>query len=108
MTPADRLAEAIYLRLCTQWGGNPHPPGDHWRKDFGKDAYPELAVWQNDGFELWIGMGYEWHTHMPRKQVRSLALFILWSDVRLWFGLRRALWYWALRRKVRKYKTVKP
>ena len=75
-------------------------PGDHWRKDFGKDSYPEIAVWNNDGSELWLGMKSEWHTHMPRSQARRLAVHILWCDVRLLFGLRRKVWYWALRRHI--------
>ena len=101
----DRLADVIYRRLATDWCGNSHPPGDHWRKHFGPDSYPELAVWNNDGFELWIGMGHEWHTHMPRSQARRLAWFIVQSDIAIWFGLRRKVWYWALGRRVRKYRT---
>ena len=97
-----RIANLIYNHLGTDWCGSPHPPGDHWRIDFGPDSYPEIAVWNNDGFELWLGMKYEWHTHMPRSQARRLAWFILWSDVRLWFGLRRKLWYWALRKQLKR------
>ena len=99
-----RIVEWIYNHVGTDWGGSPHPPGDSWRKDFGPDTYPSVAVWNNDGFELWLGTSHAWHTHMPRKQARALALHILWCDVRLWFGLRRKVWYWALRQKVRKYR----
>lgn len=95
-----RPSEYIYQHWGTDWGGSPHPPGDQWRKDFGKDSYPEIAVWNNDGSELWLGMNHEWHTHMPRKQARRLAVHILWCDVRLLFGLRRKVWYWALRRHI--------
>jgi len=104
MSAADKVASVIYDHLGTEWGGSPHPPGDNVSKDFGPDSYPQIAVWNNDGFELWLGMKDQWHTHMPRSQARQLALFILWSDVRIWFGLRRTVWYWALRRRVRKYK----
>ena len=98
------VSDFIYKHLGSEWCGNSHPPGDHRRINFGPDAYPELAVWNNDGFELWIGMGYEWHTHMPRSQARRLAWFIFTSDVLIWFGLRRKLWYWALNRRLRKWR----
>ena len=100
----DAVADVVYRKLATDWCGNSHPPGDHWRKDFGPDSYPQIAVWNNDGFELWLGMPHEWHTHMPRAQARRLAWFIVQSDIAIWFGLRRKVWYWALRRKVRKHK----
>lgn len=107
--PTDSVANWVYHHLGSEWGGTPHPPGDQWRLDFGPDTYPEIAVWKNDGSELWLGLKRGWHTHMPRSQARQLAVHILWCDVRLWFGLRRKLWYWALRRRVAQhYKNRAP
>lgn len=102
MKPTDRLADWIYEHLGTEWCGKAGPPGDKWRIDFGPDAYPSLAVLNNDGTELWLGMAYEWHTHMSRKQARQLAWWLLRCEVALWFGLRRKVWYWALFRRVKR------
>lgn len=102
---SDRLVNFIYNHIGSKWCGSPTPPGDHHRIDFGPDTYPQIAVWNNDGYELWIGMNDRWHTHMPRSQARRLAWFIFTSDLRIWFGLRRKVWYWALHQRVRHYKS---
>jgi hypothetical protein len=69
------------------------------------DTYPVVHV-SEDAFTLWIGSQDEWAFHMSRTEARKVAWFILWRwwIVGEWFGLRRAVWYWALRRIV----DVKP
>ena len=106
-TLIDRIADVIYRRLGTEWGGLPNPPGNQWRMEFGPDSYSELAVWNNGGSELWLGTRHKWHTHMPQPQARRLAWFIVRSDIAIWFGLRRKVWYWALRRRLRKHRNRK-
>lgn len=57
---------------------------------------------QNDGFELWIGTDDEWRWFIRWDEgVLRLGWFIIWTWwIRsTWCGLRRAIWYWALRRR---------
>lgn len=59
------------------------------------------TTYNNDGFEVWISYAREgrWLTHFRANEARRLAWFILWDwwAVATWFGLKRRLWYWALR-----------
>lgn len=99
-----KIEDWVYKHLATEWCGGEHPPGDHETTYFKDPSWPEVACWLNDGSELWLGTKHDWHTHMIRKNARQLAFFIIWSDVKIWFGLRRKIWYWALHKKVNRFK----
>lgn len=79
-------------------------PGEECRLLFGEidDGHPMFTAttYNNDGFELWIAYTRgRWLVHFDAKEARQLAWFILWDwwAVSTWFGLKRKLWYWALR-----------
>lgn len=60
----------------------------------------------NDGMELWFGYGHEWRWHLSNVETRSLFWWLLWEwyAKARWFGLRRPIYYWALRKQVALYK----
>ena len=62
----------------------------------------------NDGFELWMGWGNQWKYHLNQSEVRALFWWILWEwyGRSRWFGLRRPIYYWALRRHVAQFRKV--
>lgn len=103
------VADAIYERLGEDWGGFPNPPGDHLGIDLpmGDSTNPRdryVVRTNNDGFELWIGYPDKWLWHCSAHEARKVAWFVLWRwwGVGTWFGLRRKLWYWALRQRVKR------
>lgn len=59
----------------------------------------------NDGMELWFGYGNEWRWHLSNAETRSLFWWLLWEwyAKARWFGLRRPIYYWALRKQVALY-----
>jgi hypothetical protein len=89
--------------------GRPRPPADGLSLRFGPtdDGLDPpgpmfVASAANDGHELFLGYMSEWLFHCTRKDARRLAWWILlrWWAAGEWFGLRRAVWYWALFRRV--------
>lgn len=62
------------------------------------------TVWANlnDGHELWVGWPNRWKHHVPHDEVRALFWWLLWRyyGQARWFGLRRPIYYWALRRYI--------
>jgi hypothetical protein len=88
------------------FGGSetPRPPGTAAALDFGEpddDGRPMyVARPLNDGFELWLGYRHQWLFTCRAADARRLAWFVLWRwwVVGTWCGLRRWLWYRALRR----------
>lgn len=58
----------------------------------------------NDGFELWMGTPHRWIHHMSAHEVALLTrwLIVHWYIRARWLGLRRPLYYWALRRSIAK------
>lgn len=98
------IARWIFKHLS----GNPAeycvPPGSEVELEFGEmDGGRPVFIattYNNHGFELWLGYNHGgWTTHMWAKDARRLAWFILWDwwIVSTWFGLKRKIWYWALR-----------
>ena len=94
--------------MITGWifkwlSGNPRehcvPPGAECKLEHGDDFERYATTYNNDGFELWLGTKSEWYTFYSQKEARKLAWFILWRwwAVGTWFGLKRCIWYWALR-----------
>lgn len=61
------------------------------------DAYVIAAG--NDGFEVWIGTRSKWYTHLRAPEVRLLTRWLIWDWYikARWLGLRRPVYYWALR-----------
>ncbi len=101
------LANLMYRRLGRNLHGDgcPNPPGDRLRVELPyRGSRPDylVAATSNDGFDLLVGSPDEWHLILEPKQARRLAWFVLWNwwFLGTWFGLRRALWYWALNRKL--------
>lgn len=101
------LEDRLYEALGRDWCGNINPPGDHLRVQLNCDY---LAATSNDGFELWIGTESEWRWSCGSEEARKLAWFILWDwwARGTWFGLRRAVWYWLLSRRIARNSGRKP
>lgn len=55
-----------------------------------------------DGGEIGIGWPDKWHVILNGGVALRLAWFILWTwwARGTWFGLRRRIWYWGLRRRI--------
>lgn len=98
--PVRGLSCWIYRHLSTKWGGGIHPPTDQRRIKFNIEGVPRVVQVNNDGFELMIGYPDKWQVTLTRHEARILARFVLWWMVADWFGLRRAVWYWALKMKL--------
>jgi hypothetical protein len=62
----------------------------------------QLFASNNDGFELWFGWDNHWNYHINQYEVRALFWWILWEwyAKARWFGIRRPVYYWALRRHI--------
>lgn len=75
-----------------------------------KDEDPGYQVFasNNDGFELWVGWDNQWDAHFNQAEVRALLRYLIfeWFMKARWFGLRRPLYYWALKRHVKQFKTI--
>lgn len=69
------------------------------------DRDTQVISSNNDGFEVWFGWGDHWKHHMGEAEVRALFWWLLWEwyAKARWFGLRRPIYYWALRRHVRRF-----
>lgn len=90
-------------------GGDMHnsPPGDWLAIDFG-DMMEDgkrihYARTGNDGYEIWIGSPYiGWKAFFRMPDALTLARFIIWRwwVVGTWCGMRRRIWYAALKRDV--------
>lgn len=110
MKPKVSLANWIYKNLSGDPKEDHMVPGDWLRYEFGEidpdnDKPMYVAHTSNDGFELWLAYndGGKWLTWYPAPAARQLAWFILWHwwGKSTWFGLKRKLWYWALRTQLR-------
>lgn len=55
-----------------------------------------------DGHEIGIGWPDKWHVILNGGVALRLAWFILWTwwARGTWFGLKRRIWYWGLRRRI--------
>jgi len=95
----------FYKWLGDQLCGSPVPPGSTQHLDFidkmGLDWH--ISTSSNDGFWLSIGYGGETKVDFWDNDARRVAWFILWKwwAKSTWFGLKRALWYRLLHRRVR-------
>lgn len=104
-----KLSNWIYNRLGEDWGGNPSPPGSTQEFEFGEidgDRPMHKAVtYCNDGHDLWLCYNHDgkWLAHYRAPDARRLAWFILWDwwAIGTWFGVKRKIWYWALREQVK-------
>lgn len=109
----QKIADWIYHNLSGDPEHQEHVvPGDSLHFEFGeRDSDPGpmhnrpmfTAVTSNDGYELWIAYtGGKWLVHFRKEYARRLARFILWDwwAKSTWFGLKRKLWYWALRTRL--------
>ena len=63
-----------------------------------------VAGTSNDGFDMNIGYrdADRYSLSLRHEEARSLAWFILWHwwARGTWFGIKRRIWYWALRTKL--------
>ena len=102
----DRLADTIYTLLGGEWCGNTCVPCDYLKCAWKDNGAERIAVVLNDGFELGMGTPEEWYIMVRRDNAHRLAWFILWHwwIAGEWFGLRRTLWYWALNKRVSRYR----
>ena len=75
----------------------------------GPYAYGYNAMFGNDASEVWIGsreidkqgMHERWQFHCSTRVFRRIAVWYLWRWAwGEWFGLRRKLFYWDLKRRV--------
>ena len=100
----------LYRRLSDKWCGNDTIPGSTKEMRFTGKSWPDIVNIHNDGSELWIGTLDTWHTHMSRTDARHMAWFILWEwwAKGEWFGIKRAIWYRLLHRRVARWQKDIP
>ena len=93
----------LYRLLGSHACGNTVAPCDWMVMSGGvSEVYPCVNV-SEDACTLWAGTPDEWGFHLSRTEARRLAWFVLWRwwIVGEWFGLRRWLWFFALRRMLK-------
>jgi len=58
-----------------------------------------IVASNNDGFEVWFGYPNKWNHHIDQREASRLFWWLLfrWYGQARWFGIRRPLYYWALR-----------
>jgi len=88
------------------WKGGP-PEAPTLRTTGGHGAEHVIAS-NNDGFEVWFGYPNKWNHHIDQREARQLFWWLLWEwfAKARWFGLRRPIYYWALRRHVAEFQRV--
>jgi hypothetical protein len=112
----DAIERFVYRRLSgdpnEESGWSCVPPGAECWFTFGPmdDGKPMFTAttYNNDGFELWIAYTHGgWLAHFRQEDARKLAKLILWDwwVVATWCGLKRRIWYWSLRRNVKRTKA---
>ena len=107
----NRIADSINERLGVDWcgkGGGMHPPGDHLRWESPATGKDDEGLFvggtSNDGSDMAIGFrdGDRYLLSLRHEEARSLAWFVVWHwwVIGTWCGLRRRIWYWALRTRL--------
>lgn len=109
------IYERVMAWVGTEWCGNngpPEPPSVYYSTDGSarviprgtEDAY--VLASNNDGFELWFGTPHKWYHHMNQREVRLLTRYLLWDWYvkARWLGLRRPIYYWALRKHLDRWR----
>ena len=90
-----------YKTLMRVTGSNDGNPPEaktlHFNSKFGTE---EIIASNNDGFEMWLGYPDQWKTHYRAEDVAKITrwLIVEWYIRARWLGLRRPIYYWALRR----------
>ena len=99
--PGETFVDAVYDLLGSKWCGNVNVPLDH--KTLRIDG--KIVSFGNDAFEVWLGTPTEWGIYFKRTDFLKVALWFLfqWSVCDC-FGLRRRAWYWALTKRVERYR----
>ncbi len=96
---------AILNALGDDFCGNKAPPGQQVRLEKPLSGV-YVADYHDDGGTLWIGYSSEYLVHMSIGESLRLARFILcqfWIRA-TWCGLKRRIWFWALRRDIARWK----
>lgn len=99
-----RKGSTVYRQLVELLETDGRTPGDWLDLDFGApddDGAPMyVANTSNDGFDLYIGYRNKWLFSCNAGDARRLAWWIIWDwwIVATWCGMRRRLYFWALRR----------
>lgn len=101
--PTDTFVDATYEMLGSKWCGNTMPPLDHHSYYFSSER---VASFTNDAFDVYIGYTDRWETHFRRDELHRFIRWYLrkWAFGE-WFGLRRIVWYWALSKRVERYRN---
>jgi hypothetical protein len=106
------LANKLYYWLGGWWCDHTRAPGDKLELCCGQpDDDGELlhvVSTSDDGSTLWIGYRTEWLFHCRAEEARRIAWFILWTwwIKGTWCGLKTAIWYWALKTRIKSSKPV--
>lgn len=98
-----KLARWIVERLLEQTpDGRPKPPGSSSALTLKEPNGAVLtAVTNGDTFDVYQGRGQIYAFAVSSGAMRKLARFVLWWwIVRMWCGLKPALWRWAQRRSL--------
>jgi hypothetical protein len=102
--------DAIMALTGSDWGGNWSPPFAQTLTYPWQGEERIFANNVNDGMELWFGYPHKWGWHISNREMRLLTRYLIW-DIWIkarWFGLRRPIYYWALRSKVSGYRKCGP
>lgn len=93
------LERSVFHWLSTDWGGNDGVPLDG--KTLRDPQSGNVFAFLNDSFEIGFGWPERWHCMLRREVVhRFIRWYLFQWSVCEWFGLRRHIWYWLLRRRV--------
>lgn len=97
---------AVMALVGTEHGGNYDPPAAKTVRYPWQGLEDRVFAANNDGFELWFGYPDRWTWHLDNDEVRRLTKYLIiewWVKAR-WLGLRRPIYYAALRSAVKPYR----
>jgi len=100
--PRKRLEARLFTFLSQEWCGNEHMPLDHESFKW-DDMGTRVVAFTNDAHEISFGVMEQWQFSTSRKNFHKVIRWYLgkWIFTE-WFGLRRTLWYFLLKRRVQK------
>ena len=89
------MFERIYELLGQYDGFYTRPPLDE-RKIYLHEGTEstDLAMYLNDGHEVWLGLADQWHWHYKRSDFWKIVRWFLWNEIFInWCGFRTFIWF---------------
>lgn len=99
------MEKFLYNLLSDKTTGSTSVPLSWSSKKIDDRGCERIISFINDSFDIGIGSPDKWYVIMRREAFHKMIRWYLikWSFGE-WFGLRRTIWYWLLKRRCSKHK----